>query len=89
MPGCLLQEIAKERMMLGLLHLSDAQETVGEAEVLVYLFTAGFIGPMSPDLIAVYQYLAAMERLKLPLLDLSSAWRPSTAEQCTKGDRRA
>ncbi len=71
LPEWLLEEIGKERMMLGLLHLSDPEETVGEAEVLAYLFTAGLTGPMPPELIAVYQYVAAvvLKRLDLPLLE--------------------
>ena len=71
-PDCLLEEIGRERFMLGLLHLTDPQETVGEAEVLAYLYTAGFVGLLSPDLVAVYEYVAAivLKRINMPLLDL-------------------
>jgi len=59
-PGWILEEIKRERIIIGLLALSNPEiEKVGDAEVVAYLMTASMRAPLTSEYTTVYCYLAA------------------------------
>lgn len=59
-PEWLLNEIKAERMVQGFCDvMGKGEETVGDAEVCLYLYTANLKGPINRDLGEVYIYLSS------------------------------
>lgn len=56
-PKWILEEIKEERMMGGMIDIIKGTETVGDAEVLAYLYTANLRGPVSHEMGEIYIYL--------------------------------
>jgi len=58
-PEWILEEIKQERMIYGMCDILKGTETVGDAEVLAYLYTANLRGPISNEMAEIYIYLTA------------------------------
>ena len=60
LPKWLLEEVKTERLMYGLLGITnDEVEKIGDAEVVVYLWTASLYAPMPHNVNQIYFYLSA------------------------------
>jgi len=72
-PEWVKEAIKEERMICGMVDILRGTETVGDAEVLAYLYTANLHGPISHYLAEVFIYLTGicMQRYqKIKLEDL-------------------
>lgn len=58
-PEWLKEEVKFERLVLGLRSITNLIKEVGDAEVCLYLYTAGLREPLSHELSEVYLYLGA------------------------------
>lgn len=59
-PEWLLKEVETERLVQGFAALLDkSQETVGDAEACLYLYTLGLVQPMTHEYTQIYLYLAS------------------------------
>ena len=56
-PKWILDEIKEERIIYGMMDIMKGTKTVGDAEVLAYLFTANLHGPVSNEMVEIYIYL--------------------------------
>lgn len=65
-PEWIKEEIKTERILNGMYDIINKTETVGDAEVLAYLFTANLRGPVSHEFSQIYFYLTGkvMKRVK-------------------------
>ncbi len=65
-PEWITEEIKEERILNGMVDIINKTETVGDAEVLAYLFTANLHGPVSHEFGQIYIYLIGkiMKRVK-------------------------
>ncbi len=65
-PNWIKEEIKQERIMYGMVDIAKKTETVGDAEVAAYLFTANLRGPVSHELGQIYLYLTGklMKKVK-------------------------
>ena len=59
LPEWILEEIKQERILYGMCDILKGTETVGDAEVLAYLYTANLRGPVSHEFGEIYIYLTA------------------------------
>lgn len=59
LPEWILEEIKSERIMYGMVDIIKGTETVGDAELLAYLYTANLRGPVSHEMAEIYIYLTA------------------------------
>ena len=65
-PDWIKEEIKQERIMYGMMDIMKKTETVGDAEVAAYLYTANLHGPISHELGQIYIYLTGtlMKKVK-------------------------
>lgn len=56
-PDWIKEEIKSERILYGMADIMNKTETVGDAEVAAYLFTANLKGPVSHEFGQIYIYL--------------------------------
>ena len=56
-PEWILEEIKQERILYGMVDIMKGTKTVGDAEVLAYLYTANLRGPVSHEMAKIYIYL--------------------------------
>lgn len=59
LPSWILEAIREERLILGLADILKESETVGNAEILAYLYTLSLRQPLSHELAEVYFYVTA------------------------------
>ena len=59
-PKWIKEAVAQERLINGLIGITTGKEEVGDAEVLVYLYTANLRGPISHYLSEVFIYLTGV-----------------------------
>jgi len=57
LPEWILEEIKNERILYGMVDIMKGTKTVGDAEVLAYLYTANLRAPMSHEFSEIYIYL--------------------------------
>ena len=59
LPKWILEEIKEERLIYGLADVRNQTETVGDAEVVAYLYTLSLRQHLSHELVEIYFYLSA------------------------------
>ena len=63
-PEWILEVIKEERIINGMIDIMKGTETVGDAEVLAYLYTANLRGPVSHEFSEIYFYLTGKLMVK-------------------------
>ena len=89
-PEWIKEAIIQERLTYGLLDIMKGSETIGEAEILAYLYTANLIRPISHESSEIFIYLSGfcMQRYKhLKIEDLPDFCREKVEKGLTEQEQ--
>lgn len=91
LPQWIKEAVSEERTINGLIGIVTGEEEVGDAEVLVYLYTANLRGPMSHNFSEIFIYLTGVcmqKHQKLELKDLPDFLREKLNGGLSEDEKR-